>query len=285
LNSKGTWAYGKATKGRRLQRQTLLETFLDPTFGDPYPNGRENKITGPRLNVIHHINDKSRSARGGKGRGVSNSANSTPAFTPADQCYPDTNIPLSTEKIKIGAFRDINRDPIKLISNFLTGNLTYYPTGHIQRKHQLDQIESAFYDQGWRVDRAAVDRVLDDMQALGHKAFDTDAFVQNLPIRVDQYKGAEVEKVMASIAGKEPSNGTDSDDDADNDPGDNDDDDDPNSLFVGSPSEPKSQVSAGMKKLGEKFQQDLARMMAGRIKSNSIRSSVLCCFFRASGKY
>lgn len=191
---------------------------------------------------------------------------------------------MSTEKIKIGAFRDINRDSIKLISNFLTGNLTYYPTGHIQRKHQLDQIESAFYDQGWRVDRAAVDRVLDDMQALGHQAFETDTFVQNLPIRVDQYKGAEVEKVMASIAGKEPSNSTDSDDDAENDPGDNDDDDDPNSLFVGSPSEPKSQVPAGVKKRGEKFQQDLARMVAGRINSNSVHSSVtFLIFFRALG--
>jgi hypothetical protein len=288
LNLKGTWTYGNAVKGRRLQRQTLLKTFLDPTFVDPCPDGRENKVTGPRLNVIHYINDKSGSAKGARGRGVSGSANATPAFTPPDQCYPSTNIPLSTEKIKIGAFRDINRDPVKLIGNFLTGNLTYYPTGHVQRKQQLDQIESAFYDQGWRVDRAATDRVLDDMQQVGHSAFETDAFVQNLPIRVDQYKGAEVEKLMARVGGKAPSDDTNSHDDAENDPGD-DDDNDPYSLFVGTgnASEPKSRGSGGAKKFGEKFQQDLARMMAGRMNSNSAHNSVrfLKSFLRKLSKY
>jgi hypothetical protein len=116
--------------------------------------------------------------------------------------YPDTNIPLSTDKIKLGAFRDINRDPIKLISNFLTGNLTYYPTGHIQRKHRLDQIDSAFYDQGWRVDRAAVDQVLDDMQALGHKAFETDAFVQNCPFLKPQISISSSNAVLDKIFGQ-----------------------------------------------------------------------------------
>ena len=262
-------------KGRHLQRRTLLKTFLDPSFVDPYPDGRENKVVGRRLNVIHYINDKSGSGRkGGRGRGASGSTSATPAFTPPDQCYPDTNIPFSTEKIKIGAFRDINRNPVKLISNFLTGNLTYYPTGHVQRKQQLDQIESAFYDQGWRVDRVAVDRVLDDMQELGHKAFETDTFVQNLPIRVDHYKGEEVEKVMASVANKAPSDDTNSNNDPENDPEHND-EDDPNSFFVGSASAPKSQGPGGAKKLGGKFLQDMARMMARRRTSNNARSSVM----------
>ncbi len=123
------------------------------------------------------------------------------------------------------------------------------------------------------------------MQELGHKAFDTDAFVQNLPIRVDHYKGAEVHKVMASVAGKAPSDDTSSNDDAEDDPGDND-DDDPNSFFVGSASEPKSQGPSGTKKFGEKFLQDLARMMASRTNRNGARSSVMLLkLFRALSKY
>jgi hypothetical protein len=106
------------------------------------------------------------------------------------------------------------------------------------------------------------------MQELGHKAFETDVFVQNLPIRVDHYKGEEVEKVMASVADKAPSGDTNSNGDAENNAEDND-DDDPISIFVGSTSAPKSQGPGG-----------LARMMAGRMNSDVTRSSVMVlnCF-------
>lgn len=266
LNPKGNWVYKSAKRGRRCQRQTLLDTFLDLNFVDPYPRGKDNKVIGPPLNVIHYINDKTKSAVG-RGRGGSGSASATPPFTPPEQCYPHTNIPLSTERIKVGVFKESHKDPTKLISNFLTGNLKYYPTGHVHRKQQLDHIESAFYDQGWRVDRAAVDQALDDMQELGQNAFDSNAFTQNLPIRVDRHKGEEVEKLMVKVGGKEPTEGSDSDNDSEEDS------DSENDMFVGRSPKPKG--SGGATRFGPKFQQDLARMMAGRMNGSSARNSVM----------
>jgi hypothetical protein len=266
-------------KGRRCQRQKLLDVFLDPTFIDPYPNGRDNKVIGPPLNVIHHIDDKSASAAGrGSGRGAAGSASATPNFTPPDQCYPDTNIPLSTKKIKVGAFEESNRDATKYILNFLTGKLKYYPAGHVQRKQQVDHIESAFYDQGWRVDRAAVDSALEDMKELGRNAFDSNAFTQDLPIRVDRIKGEEVEKTMVKVGGKEPNGGSDPDSDSENDEGDDssddsgeNDDDLDNEMFV---SKTPNAKASGSRKFSPAFKQAVARLRNGRNNGNANGTSV-----------
>ncbi|KAH8792783.1 hypothetical protein F5882DRAFT_487080 [Hyaloscypha sp. PMI_1271] len=273
LNQKGTWTYRNAKRGRRCQRQTLLETFLDPTFVDPYPHGKDHKSIGPRLNVIHYIDDKSGPYRG---RGHRSSGSASPAFTPPGQCYPSTNIPLSAERIKFSAFKDINPNAIKIISDFLTGNIHYHPSDHLQRRRQLDYIESAFFDQGHRVDRAAIDHALDVMEEPGSNAFESNVFIQNLPLRVDQYKGNEVEELIQRVGGKDPDSGgrLDSDDDSEGDRGDDsgDDDDDPDSLFVGR--HPKSKRSGpgpgpGGPKFSPKFRQDLVRLTAGRKNSNS----------------
>ncbi|KAH8795620.1 hypothetical protein BGZ57DRAFT_203714 [Hyaloscypha finlandica] len=265
-------------KGRRCQRRTLLETFLNPNFVDPYPHGKDDKSIGPRLNVTHYIDDMS-GPRIDKGRGGSGRA--SPASTPPDQCYPDTNIPLSTERIEINAFKNINPpNAIKIISNFLTGNIRYYPSDHVQRTVQLDYIESAFYDQGHRVDRAAIDHALDVMEEPGSNAFESNVFIQDLPLRVDQYKGNEVEELIQRVGGKDPDSGGrfDSDDDSEDDRGDDSgDDDDPDSLFVGR--HPKSKRSGpgpgpGGPKFSPKFRQDLVRLTAGRKNSNSVHNSV-----------
>ena len=163
------------------------------------------------------------------GRGRKGSGSASPAFTPPDQCYPDTNIPFSVEKIKISAFKKSKHTAIKIISNFLTGNVPYYLSGHFQRGLQLDEIESAFYNQGHRVDRAAINHALDIMKEPGHNAFDSNVFVQNLPLRVDQYKGNEVEELIQKVGGKntnpDPNGGSDSDDDSENNQGDDSGDD------------------------------------------------------------
>ncbi|KAE9371341.1 hypothetical protein N431DRAFT_491713 [Stipitochalara longipes BDJ] len=219
LEGTGTWRDGKATIGRFQQRKTLLNTWLDRSFIDPYPDGRRTKIIGPPLNVIHHFTDKDST---GMARASGNATPPAPPLTP-DQCYPWSRIPLSTAEIKIDDFKNINEDSFKVISDFLTGRLNQQRNSAVQ----VDRIESAFYDQGWRVHRQAVEQALDDMyQDLGTTAFDSDAFLQNSPIRVDKFKGEEVEKLINKLSGKEPHPGSDSENDSENDQGDDSGDDD-----------------------------------------------------------
>jgi hypothetical protein len=119
------------------------------------------------------------------------------------------------------------------------------------------------------------------MEEPGSNAFESNVFIQNLPLRVDQYKGNEVEELIQRVGGKDPDSGgrSDSDDDSEGDRGDDsgDDDDDPDSLFVGR--HPKSKRSGpgpgpGGPKFSPKFRQDLVRLTAGRKNSNSVRNSV-----------
>jgi hypothetical protein len=142
-----------------------LDTFLNQAFVDPYPEGRRNKVIGPPLNVIHSTNNTSTVHARAPGRTLT-------ATPPAPgECYPHTNISLSTEAIKIGAFKKRNSDAIQVIRDFLTGKMNTRSSGRGNRAIQVDEIESAFYDQGWRVNRAAVEQALEDIVELGSTAF------------------------------------------------------------------------------------------------------------------
>lgn len=183
-----------------------MKTWLDLSFIDPYPDGRRTKIIGPRLNVIHDIagNNPNHAARAS-----GNPTPPAPPFTP-NQCYPRSNIPLSAAEIKIDDYKNIDQDLFKVISDFLTGCLKQQRNLAVQ----VDRIESAFFDQGWRVHRGAIEEALDDMhQDPGTTAFDSDAFLQDPPIRVDIFKGDRVERLINTL--KESHAGSDLENDSD----------------------------------------------------------------------
>jgi len=260
LNRSGAWAYCVAKKGRRCQRDSLLATFLDQSFVDPFPEGRANKAIGPRLNVIHYeTNTDAALAR------ASNRRSRIVTPPSPDECYPHTNIPLSTQGIKIGAFKKRNPDAIPVIRDFLTGRMNAHTSGRGNRAVLVDSIESAFYNQGWRVDRAAVEQALEDMVELGSTAFGSNTFIQNLPIRIDRFKGEEVEKFMMKVGGKDPTRGLDSD---------NSDDDSDDGLFV-SQNPKNKRAKPAAKNPNELLDKQLARYMVGRKAAQSIRNSVM----------
>jgi hypothetical protein len=266
---RGTWLYGNAIRGRRCQRKTLLDTFLNPSFIDPFPDGRNVKAIGP-LNVIHNTSDNTRA---GAARVSGSRTPASPTPTP-DECYPSTNIPLSTEGIRVGAFRSSNHDAVKVINDFLTGRLRYNSAVQRNRAVQVDCIESAFYDQGWRVDRAAIKQALEDLQQPGNTAFDSAAFNQDLPIRVDNHKGEEVEKLMAKVKGT-TQGASDSEGESE--------DDVENDLFVRQTKKKRRTKSIHVKNYSRNIEMNLARIMAGR-KAAAARNSVMLLDCRTSSE-
>ena len=267
LDGTGTWYNGKATKGRARQRETLLKTWLDLSFIDPYPDGRRTKIIGPRLNVIHDItgNNPDHAARAS-----GNPNPPAPPLTP-NQCYPRSNIPLSAAEIKIDDYKNIDEDSFKVISDFLTGRLKQQRNQAVQ----VDRIESAFFDQGWRVHRGAVEEALDDMhQDPGSTAFESDAFLQDPPIRVDKFKGDRVELLIKKLKGSHAGSDLGADLDGDNSEDDHDDHgDDESRLFVERSSKPKPK-QPGVNKSGMRVTNDLRKITAARNSSSSARNSV-----------
>lgn len=52
LTDRGQWRYRQVHRGRRLQLQSLKDTFHNPGFRDLYSEGRIGAI-GPSFNAIH----------------------------------------------------------------------------------------------------------------------------------------------------------------------------------------------------------------------------------------
>jgi len=119
----------------------------------------------------------------------------------AERCYPDTNIPLSLAGIKVDAYKDEDPDPLKVISNFLTGKMSANPRLSKFRDQVIDRVESAFYELGWRADRVAIGEVSDQVSRGGTSAFESRAWQRALPIKVDRFKGDEVANLMRKVRG------------------------------------------------------------------------------------
>jgi hypothetical protein len=202
LTASGTWQLKRAKVGRAVQRNTLLETYRNPNFNDPFPNGTRIRAIGPPLNVIHHKNDESPAAgplgRLARLRNLNASINSSLA---AERCYPGTKIPLSLADIKVGAYNDEDANPLTVISNFLTGRMSANPRLSKFREQVIDRVESAFYELGWRADRVAIGEVSDQVYQGGTSAFESRAWQRALPIKVDLFKGDEVANLMKKVRG------------------------------------------------------------------------------------
>ncbi|KAH7355120.1 hypothetical protein BKA65DRAFT_581810 [Rhexocercosporidium sp. MPI-PUGE-AT-0058] len=201
ITAKGTWEYKRAMIGRAVQRNTLLRTWLNPNSPDIYAHGKDrNRTLGAPLNVIHAVNDRSPG-------GIAPGATRVPFHLgqrevepePAD-CYPDTRISYSTIKIIAGVFKDRHDDPHMVIADFLTGQIACHPKFKAHRTDHNDQIESAFYECGWRINRRALERANDDM-AMGkiENAFQSKSWNLNPPLRVDKFKGDRLDLLLQQM--------------------------------------------------------------------------------------
>lgn len=139
ITARGTWVCKGATVGRALQRDSLLQTWLDPNSPNLFRRGKErNRTLGPPLNAIHSTVDDSPS---GSAPRPMEQAEASP-----EECYPDTTIPFSTIRIAVGAYKDYNKDSLTVIADFLTGQLARDVKFRRHRASRNDQVESAFYE-------------------------------------------------------------------------------------------------------------------------------------------
>ncbi|CZR63362.1 uncharacterized protein PAC_13259 [Phialocephala subalpina] len=207
LTPAGTWVRGKGMRGRRFARRELRRRYHDRRFHDPYANGKTgNRSMGPPLNVNFREDNFS-----GPMRAAFNFARR--GTLARAQCYPNTNIPLSADEIKIGAWKDENPygpSAMRVVGDFLTGIL---PPGMVGGEVQLDRIESAFFESGWRVNRNALSRAYQDMINGAANAFHSQAWRQAPPLRVDIFKGEEVQELMQRLKDEAGENGEDGDND------------------------------------------------------------------------
>jgi len=233
LTSNGQWQFKMAKKGRRQQRDTLLATFHNRGFRDPFPNGRIGEI-GPGLNVIH----------------APNGAVYEEIAEPRGRSYPNSRIPFSTAHIKADAYKEVHQNPLQVIAEFLSGNMSNRDKTRNQEGFQMLQLaraESAFLELGWRIDRrAAISASCDVREGVVNTLVQSLAWREHPPRRVDKFKGAAVSKMLRGFGGgggnddgdSEDSDNTSDSDDSDDWDGDSDDykgdgHSKPNPLFVG----------------------------------------------------
>ncbi|RDL30830.1 uncharacterized protein BP5553_10175 [Venustampulla echinocandica] len=247
LRSDGGWQYGYTTRGRIQQRKTLLEKFNDADFDDPFPDGNQFLNIGPSINAIHAPGDDADNRE---------EEQETPEarFPVRGPTYPNTQIPQDFTHIKVSAYREWKLSSLRVVKDFLNGKMAAKRGSNFPRYEdlQVDRVESAFYDLGWRVDRRAV---WSANREVGHnlvrRAIDSQAWKNNPPLRYDLYKGEEVERLMNDLKRREDGISDEEDDESDGDnyggggggggaPGDGDEsdefsdggDDDGNPLFV-----------------------------------------------------
>ncbi len=221
LTGHGTWQRRKKMKGKKLIINSLRETYHNPRFHDPHPDGKADRTIGPPLNNLFVTDDYS----GAMPAGLRFVAERVLA---KDKCYPGTNIPLSTDGIQFGSWKEEhphNPSAKRVVGDFLAGLManTTFVRYHVR---QLDRIESAFFELGWRVNRHALLQANNDMRdGKAANAFGSTAWRQAPPLRVDQFKGEEIEKLMNNMRQRVPAGNDNGDENiADNDDNLSDDD-------------------------------------------------------------
>ncbi|KAH7411167.1 hypothetical protein BKA64DRAFT_741758 [Cadophora sp. MPI-SDFR-AT-0126] len=192
ITARGTWVCKRAMAGRALQRKSLLKTWLDPNSPNPYRHGKDNdRILGPPLNVVHTTADHSPGRHESKKQKQANSKKED------EKCYPGTEIPFSTIRIVVGSYKDYDKDPLTVIADFLTGQLARHPKFKRYRTDQNDQIESAFYECGWRINRRALEKANDSiLLGKAENAFQSKAWRKAQPLWVDKYKGDQLNMLL-----------------------------------------------------------------------------------------
>ncbi|PVH82188.1 hypothetical protein DL98DRAFT_620973 [Cadophora sp. DSE1049] len=217
ITARGTWVCKRATVGRAVQRDSLLQTWFDPNSPNLYRHGKDRDRTlGPPLNVIHTTADNS--PKGSTRKRLSTRQPELDSGADLEECYPGTAIPFSTIKIVVGAYKDCDTDPLTVIADFLTGQLARHPTFRRQRIQRNDQIESAFYECGWRLSRSALEQA-NDFILLGkvENVFQSKAWSNAPPLWVDRFKGDRLNTMLTQMRddmGEHGDSGDNSDDES-----------------------------------------------------------------------
>lgn len=227
LTGNGPWKREMANKGRRVQRATLLATYHNRSFRDPFPEGRVGEI-GPALNVIH---------------APDGAVVYEEAAEPRGRCYNDTRITFSTAHIKADAYKEANRKPLHVAADFLSGNMANRDNVRNQEGFQMLQLaraESAFLELGWRFDRrAAISASRDVRNGVVNALVDSQAWKDNPPLMVDRFKGGKLRTMLRDLGGggnDDGDSGSENDWGGDTDESDDSDTDNQghrNPLFVG----------------------------------------------------
>jgi hypothetical protein len=205
LNDDGkTWRDGDAMKGRALQLQALLHAHI--ASGSEV--GRTISALEATINVIHSV------------RGIGGVASDGDAYyDDAQDLYRDTDIPLSYDHIRLGAYKQVHPEFIRVAEWFLCGSS---PLWSFEINTVVDIAESAFFEGGWRINRRAAALAYNDTKSgVIYNVFRSAAWFRDPPVEVEMYKGTEIKELMERIAEE---NGGDSDDDDED--GDEDGDDD-----------------------------------------------------------
>lgn len=214
LTPNGQWKYGDATRGRAAQRNTLLEKVKDTEFEDPFPDGNQFLNIGPPLNVIHPVDDytddEDTDDDGKKHEGPS----PRPQVPGQGLNIPGTRISQDFSHIKISAYKDWHTSSIRVVRDFLKGRMAEKLKSNFTGYEdlQVDRVESAFYHQGWRVDRRAVWLANREVRhGLVRRAIDAESWKDNPPMRYHLLKWEEVEQLMNDLKIKDDDESSDDD--------------------------------------------------------------------------
>lgn len=189
LDAHGTWMHRCAIKGRAVQYAYLKKTWLDRNFVDPYPQGNTVAIGAP-LNVVRSPD------------AIENEPHYVHRPDTNGPRYPGTRILLTPSGIEINRYKDWDPDAMKVIKDFLQGRMFCRDREQQSgwERTLLVQVESAFFEVGWRIDRAALRETMHairDRQA--RHAFECDDWEDYPPLMVDPVRGAAVQAFMDRV--------------------------------------------------------------------------------------
>ncbi|KAH8679000.1 hypothetical protein BGZ60DRAFT_513245 [Tricladium varicosporioides] len=189
LDAYGTWKHRCARRGRAAQHAYLKKIWLDRNFVDPYPQGRAVAIGAP-LNVVRSPDE------------IANEPYRAHRPDINGPRYPGTRILLTPSGIEINRYKDWDPDAMRVIKEFLQGRMFCRDREQQSgwERTLLVQVESAFFEVGWRIDRAALRETMHairDRQA--RNAFECDAWEDYPPLMVDPIRGVALQAFMDRI--------------------------------------------------------------------------------------
>lgn len=208
ISPEGTWLRGNAMAGRKIRRQELLDHWRSPRSVDRYPEGTANYgFLGSPVNVVHSEEDFRRN-------GIAFATHVENMREIQGPYYPGTSIPMSATNIGVNLWRQDGKNAIGVVFTFLHGGYATHESFVRQRDRTEKMIESAFFELGYRINRATMAEANEEMRQGAVSAFRCQAWRDNPPLKVDRYKGGDLKKAMKRMLHR-ADHGTD-DEDSDN---------------------------------------------------------------------
>ena len=187
LDANRTWLCGKKMEGKRVRRKTLLATYNDNGYVDPYPNGKTagSGIRPPVNNMFP-------------------AATAKPAFEANPQeddmegmiideveedpelYLPGTRILFSSDLIRQYVWRELYDDSKKVIRDFMLGKYSASGPAKNGLQKAIHHVESAFYAVGYRINLEAA-KLASRQAKNGRCIWETKAWKEALPYRVSEF--------------------------------------------------------------------------------------------------